>query len=306
MRHIFILLPFIILSGIALSMSTDIPEESTSPEAYLNHFLLVIDSSTYKDIVESDFIKNEFAHFEERTTVVNNDASYSGAYVYGDNTYFEFLEGSNSPDSVTLGITSAIGFGVDKKDELKIIQKKLKEYKNAFYTQRTRELEGTQIPWFFTAGVFYGKTSPDITTWVMEYHEDFLKKWHPDLAPLSPGITRKDVLTRYAAKIAKPEHPRPKLLKDVVEIDLTLNQKDLEILGGELSVFGYEFKVKDDKKIYIGPEIKLIVEINDSGRGKITGIKMSLHHNRHKEESFVFGQKARLTLHADGTATWLF
>jgi hypothetical protein len=290
----------------ASTRSSAIPKEKTAPKVFLNHFLLVIDSSTYKDIVESDFIKNEFAHFEERTTVVNNSASYSGAYVYGENTYFEFFDGSKSQDSVTTGLTSAIGFGVEKKDELKIIQKKLKEYKNSFYTQRTRDLEGTQIPWFFTAGIFYGETAPDITTWVMEYHEDFLKRWHSDLAPPSPGITRKDVLTRYAAKIAKPEHPRPKLLKDVVEIDLTLNQKDLEILGGELSVFGYEFTVKDDKKIYIGPDIKLIVEINDSGRGRITGIKMSLHANQHKEETFEFGEKSRLILNADNTATWLF
>jgi hypothetical protein len=306
MRQILIALPFIILSGIALSMNAGITEESASPEVFLNHFLLVIDASTYKDIVESDFIKNEFAHFEERTTVVNNNASYSGAYVYGDNTYFEFFDGSKSQDSATSGITSAIGFGVEKKDELKIIQKKLKDYKNAFYALRTREFEGAQIPWFFSTGVFYGQMAPDITTWVMEYHEDFLKKWHPEIFPSSPGIMRKDILKRYAAKIAIPEELRDKIFKDVTEIYLRLNQKDFEIFKEELSVFGYESFTKDGKKICTGPDIKFIVDIFDEGTGQITGIRMSCRPNPYMEKTFEFGKKSHLNIHSDNTATWLF
>lgn len=47
--------------------------------------------------------------------------------------------------------------------------------KNAIIALRTRELDGIQIPWFAMSAVFYGNTAPDIMTWVMEYHEDFLK-----------------------------------------------------------------------------------------------------------------------------------
>jgi len=69
-------------------------EDDPVPKVYLNHFFLNLDSQTYKDIVESDFIKNEFAHFEERITVVDESTSYSGAYIYGENTYFEFFDES--------------------------------------------------------------------------------------------------------------------------------------------------------------------------------------------------------------------
>lgn len=306
MRQTSLVLLFILLCGTALSWRTADLGEETSPKVYLNHFYLLLDSSTYKDIIESDFIKNTFAHFEERTTVVNDNTSYSGAYVYGENTYFEFFDESKSQDSMPQGLTSGMAFGVEKKDELKIIQKKLKAYKNAYYALRIREFEGAQIPWFSMTGVIYGETAPDIMTWVMEYHEDFLNKWHPDLAPASAGITRKDVLARYAARIAAPEQPRAKRLKDVIEINLRLNQKDFELLSEELSVFGCESSMKDNKKIYAGPDIKFVIEIIDSGRGKIAGIKMRLHPNRHKEETFIFGQKSRLTLHPDNTATWLF
>ena len=140
----------------------------------------------------------------------------------------------------------------------------------------------------------------------MEYHEDFLKKWHPELLPPSPGIKRKDILKRYSAKIAMPEKPEDKILKDVIEISLELNQKDFEIFKEELSVFGYESSTEEDKKICTGPNIKFIVYIIDEGKGKITGIKMSCRPHTYKEKIFEFGNKSRLILHSDNTATWLF
>lgn len=294
------------LFGFLTDRSLPRDDEEPTPKVYLNHFFLLVDSPTYKDIVRSDFIKNEFAHFEERTTVVNNDESYSGAYVYGKNTYFEFFDASKSQDSVPTGLTSAMAFGVEQKDEIKIIQKKLKDHKNAYIALRTRELDGAQIPWFSMSAVFYGKTEPDIMTWVMEYHEDFLKKWHPGLVPSSPGITRKDILERYAAKIARPDPPKDKILKDVIEVNLNLNQKDLAVLTGELSVFEYKFSHEGNKTIGTGPDVKFIIDIIEEGRGRITGIKMSCYPHRHREASFRFGEKSLLVLHADNTATWTF
>lgn len=281
-------------------------EDEPTPKVYLNHFFLPVDSSTYKDIVESDFIKNEFAHFEERTTVVENNESYSGAYIYGKNTYFEFFDKSESEDFMPPGLTSGMAFGVEKKDELKIIQQKLKDYKNGIYALRSRELNGVQIPWFYMTAVFYGNTAPDIMTWVMEYHEDFLKKWHPDLAPSSPGIMRKDILARYAAKIAKPDQPKDKILNDVIEVNLRLNHKDLEVLKGELAVLDYAFSQDGSKEIFTGPDVKISIDIIDSGKGKITGIRMSCYLHKHKEAIFEFGAKSRLVLDTDNKAVWIF
>lgn len=308
MRQFFfpLFLILFVLSGLHSIWSTTLSEEEPIPKVYLNHFFRMVDAPTYKDIVGSDFIKNEFAHFEERTTVVNEGQSYSGAYIYGENTYFEFFEESKSQESATMGLTSAIALGVEKKDEIKIIQKKLIDYKNAFIALRTREWDGVQIPWFSMSAVFYGKAQPDIMTWVMEYHEDFLKQWHPDLAPSSPGITRRQILKRYAAKIARPDPPNDKILKDVIQVNLNLNQKDLDVFTGELSVLEYKFSHEGNISIGTGPDVKLIIDVIGEGRGRITGIKMSCRPHRHKEASFRFGEKSRLVLHADNTATWTF
>jgi hypothetical protein len=198
-----------------------------------------------------------------------------------------------------------MAFGVEKKDQIKIIQKRLKDHKNAYIALRNRELEGLKIPWFFMCAVFYGESAPDIMTWVMEYHEDFLKKWHPELAP-SPGIMRKDVLARYAAKIAKPDLPKDKILKDVIQVNLDLNKKDMEILRGELAVFDYAFSQQDNKHICIGPDVKFVVTLIENGKGKITAIKMSCQDNYDNGKTFTFGEKSRLSLHSDNTATWIY
>jgi hypothetical protein len=277
-----------------------------TPKVYLNHFFLVLDSSTYKAIVDSDFIKNEFAHFETRTTVVENNESYTGAYVYGENTYFEFFDESQSQDFMTEGLTSGMAFGVENKGELKIIQQKFKDYKNGLFALRSREWNGVQIPWFAMTLVFYGDSAPDIMTWVMEYHEDFLKKWHPDLVPSSSGIMRKDILERYAAKITNPDLPKNKILKDVIQINLRLNQTDLETLKGELAVFDYTFARQGNKDICSGPDLKIIIDTIDNGVGGITEIKMSCHSSQPREKTFRFGTKSRLILHTDNTATWIF
>jgi len=308
MRLFFLLLisAIFILSGLLITGNTVSAKDNTIPKVYLNHFFLIVDSSTYKDIVKSGFIKNDFAHFEERATVVNNGESYTGAYVYGENTYFEFFDESNSKGFMPPGLTSGMAFGVEKRDELKIIQQKLKDYKNGIYALRSRELKGIQIPWFFMTAVFYGKTAPDIMTWVMEYHEDFLKKWHPDLDPSSPGIMRKDILERYAANIAKHDRPKDKVFKDVIQVNLRLSPKDLKILKGELAVFGYVFSREGNKQICMGPDVKIIIDSTDCGVGKITRIKMSIHRKRKNETSYSFGEKSRLIFHSDNTATWTF
>lgn len=277
-----------------------------APKVYLNHFFLNVESRTYRDIVKSDFIKNEFAHFEERTTVVDEGEPYSGACIYGENTYFEFFDASKSQDFVPEAVTSGIAFGVDKKDELKIIRRKLKDHKNSDSLLGHRELERIQISWYYASIVSYGNIERDIMTWVMEFHEDFLKKWHPDLEPSSPGVRRKDILKRYSSKIAKPCEPKEKILKDVIQINLDLTKKDMELLKGELDIFDYVFSHEKNQLICSGPEVKLAVTLIESGRGRISGIRMSCRSSKSEEEIFSFGKKSRLVLHTGNTATWIF
>ena len=88
---------------------------SKRPPVFLNHFYVVLDSATYKDIEQSAFLRREFAVTEQRTTV-RTDMTYTGLYFYGTNTYFEFFDVSSDASSqVGFG---GIALGVDQQGEL--------------------------------------------------------------------------------------------------------------------------------------------------------------------------------------------
>src|SRR5262245_32751029 len=99
----------IIFAGTAFLKAQN--EKQMKYEVPLNHFFLVLDSQTYKDIENSEFLKNEFAVFEKRTTV-RTDQTYTGIYYYGTNTYFEFFD-VNQKEGSKVG-DSAIAFGTDQ------------------------------------------------------------------------------------------------------------------------------------------------------------------------------------------------
>ena len=81
---------------VAQAARSDPPSKESMDPVYLNHFFLTLDSQTYKEINESSILKDEFAAFEQRTTV-RADMTYTGIYFYGTRTYFEFFEaGKNS------------------------------------------------------------------------------------------------------------------------------------------------------------------------------------------------------------------
>src|ERR1041384_4010416 len=103
-----------------LGMLTQSEAKPRLPQVFLNHFYVVIDSATYKDIQQSPFLRKEFAVAEQRTTV-RTDMSYTGLYFYGTNTYFEFFDVS-SDSSRQVGF-SGIAFGVDQAGELQAVSK---------------------------------------------------------------------------------------------------------------------------------------------------------------------------------------
>ena len=77
---------------------------------YLNHFFVTIDAESYKAIESSPFLRDEFAPFEQRTTV-RQDTSYTGIYFCGAHTYFEFFEAGSGLGRMTGA--SGVAFGVE-------------------------------------------------------------------------------------------------------------------------------------------------------------------------------------------------
>jgi hypothetical protein len=89
-------------------------------------------------------------------------------------------------------------------------------------------------------------------------------------------------------------------------VNIDLNNKDREVLRAEMSVYGYTFTEKGTALICSGPQTTFILNLIETGEGRITGIKMSLHPLKYKATTYRFGEKSQLTLHEDNTASWTF
>src|ERR1700754_3897033 len=181
---------------------------------YLNHFFLTLDGESYAAVQSSSFLRNEFATFEQRTTV-RKDTSYTGSYFYGAHTYFEFFEAGRGLDR-TAG-ANGIAFGVETVGASLRLKPRLAEMLAVSVEVRpiTRQVGDRDVDWFYMTVAADKQPSPLLQTWVMEYRESFLNDWHGELSPATRGITRAEILERYTAKLGDNDKRRQQLLEDV-------------------------------------------------------------------------------------------
>jgi hypothetical protein len=244
--------------------------------AELNHFYLVIDHETYSAIEGSDFLKFEFAAFEKRTTV-RTDRTYTAIYFYGAHTYFELFEASGENRNPG---ESGVAFGVDATDaEPKVVspEKRL----------TTREWQGVQLPWFYTLS---GQGGRGLVTWLMEYHPDFLAKWHPEAGGSLSGITREAVLRRYKAVL--PQTPSDPMLDDVAGLTIAASPEERQPIEQWIRDISSGFPVQ-----FAQPA---------AGEHGIREARFKLRRAPNKIVEARFGAKSVLRLRPDGTGVWTF
>ena len=266
----------------------------------LNHFYIVLDSATYKAIEQSPFLRREFAVTEQRTTT-RTDITYTGVYFYGANTYFEFFDVANQ----TMGRLgdAGIAFGVDQPGGLEAIKRRLGDQFSIAPEPITRQFQQKQVPWFYTAGFANFPPDSGLRIWAMEYHPRFLAEWNPPSGGASEGVSRRQVLQRYAA-VLNDKAARP-YLEDVVALTIAVDdatQKRFAELGRRL---GYGSQVEGTTTILKGPDIELrLIPQTDKLRG-IREITMRVARKPEQAE-FRFGPGSVLKFQANGLATWSF
>lgn len=259
---------------------------------FLNHFFLTLDSKTFAEVKAMDWLRTAFAPYEERTTK-RNDTSYSGIYFYGRNTYFEFFEVGSEGKAKAAG---GIAFGVEAAGAARALAPALPDQ-----TLITRQVGNVEAPWFHSASPAGAQRGDFFRAWVMEYHSDFLKTWHPELAPAeSPNpLRRRNVLDRYVAHVGEANHRNDFLLKDVVAINVSLPHEAAASLQELLAAFDYQFM----GGTATGPEIRITIT-----KAKPLGIRsvvFSLQRSVPGDFSLDLGA-SRLMLGTRGQAVWEF
>ncbi len=291
---LLITLIFLVFSSVCVGQQ----KMKTSIKVPLNHFYIVVDSETYKAIETDDFLRNQFAVSEKRTTV-RTDVTYTGTYFYGTNTYFEFFD--EGTDAKQRFGKSGIAFGTDKAGQLETLLQGLSADFSLLPKPVTRQYNNKQVDWFYMA-VPKNLAPSEISFWLMEYHKNFLPQWNSMGESKDDGVARKDILRRYADVLKVTPQP---YLKDVVELTIALNEKTKEELTKLCQNLGYRSRKNGQKTTLESFDFTLnLVSETDSRRG-ITEIKMRVKGKPKDKTEFHFG-KSVLKFDNRGFAIWAF
>ena len=205
----------------------------------LNHLYRVVDRETFAAARDSAWLREHFAPSELRTTT-RPDWTYTGLYFYGVSTYLELFEdGAQGPDG-----NSGLAFGLETPAATAAIadiwRQALGDAEARLVVRPpTTDVDGAAVvdgpqsaPWFHIAHAVPDRRDR-LHLWSMEYHADFLSAWHGALTE-SRGITRGEVLERYARIIGGPADP---LFGDVTAVTMALSPGERGFLMRHLDAF---------------------------------------------------------------------
>jgi hypothetical protein len=257
-------------SCLAAVVSTTGADER-GPAVTLNHFYVVVDASIYEAARTSAFLTSQFAPFEARTTI-RSDTSYTGIYWYGRRTYFELFEpGGQGPAGA-----SGLALGVEEPGASSVVRQRWEDaLGSAGGGLVMRKTETEEVPWF---EMTYGRETPGLRVFMLEYHRDFLARWYGTLTE-ARSITRADVLDRYVAKIGASDRRESALLKDVVGLTIALAPAERETLVKQLRAVGWTATDEAEAVVCRGPEserLRLVMPV-DTQAG-IVEVEFSLQH----------------------------
>jgi Family of unknown function (DUF5829) len=278
---------------------TAITPSNALPQVFLNHFYVVLDSPTCRAVEEDAFFRNHFAPNEKRTTT-NADLTYTGAYFYGVHTYFELFDIANSPGR-QLG-DSGLAFGVDQPGAIKVLHEKLYPSFEPSLKSVTRLFQGKPIPWFFMATCRSLPYESELSSWIMEYHAQFLANWNPQPSGTNQGVSREDILKRYSEVLKPVDGP---YFEDVIGLTVVADDPVANNLIHFCLQLGYQITREEGGNIALhGPDFRLLlIRANDHVRG-IREIEMRARSRPKREQEHQLG---RSTLRFVGSsAVWSF
>ena len=245
----------------------------------LNHLYVVPDPETYRALRDSEFLRDTFAVTEIRTTN-RTDRSYTGFYLYGDRTYFEFLDPTTSA-GYEPGM-SGIAFGFERVGGTKSVIAALEESEiQTFAAPITREFGGEQVPWFEVMGVQAASAQSKLSLFSLEYVPEFLDRFHPAAARTHRTIARSAVLHRYASSLGQERGAA--LFQDITSITLRVDQGESARVRDVCRTLGHQVSERDGGWLCRGPQFDLAL-VPSEHPGRITAFEMRLRRPVEQEE----------------------
>lgn len=265
---------------------------------FLNHIYKLIDDTTYAAIKNSDFLKKEFCHTEEKSHASEN-MSWKGIYLTGENTYIELFSNKDREYLHKMGCgDNGIAMHVSQGKEIEKITELFKQLdENVKFGLFEKNINNILIPWFHY--VFNSFTLPKLDSWIMAYHKDYLKSKNIK-NPNDKKITRKF----YNATCNAVLYDKSKLFKDIEEVTLGLSSENISKLVKQQILLGYSCKKLQDYTICRSPDVTFKFKAIDNKTPRVFVLRMSLNRNIDTNKIYKLGNS---TLELENQiATWTF
>jgi len=140
--------------------------QDNTPKIVLNHFLVIVDSTTYQEILESKILNSDFAYSHEKKL-----KGYSGIYILGQDNYIEVFNPNSIESEYNDPGTSWICYSSMKANYLKELN-----------STRENKFEFSSDNEFDDLSLYFQDSTKLITTWEMKksHYENWSKKTFND------------------------------------------------------------------------------------------------------------------------------
>ncbi len=215
----------LIILSLFLGTTSSIKGQNNIPKIVLNHFLVIVDSTTYEEILKSKILNSNFAFSHEKKL-----KGYSGIYIIGQDNYIEIFNPKSIQNEVHKPGESWICHTSMKVNQLE----NLNTSKKMFNYSTNEEFDELSL---------YFKDSTNLfTTWEMNknHYENWSKKTFSDsvnfLAVDYNSPTESDSSRNY-------------LFNNVAGVRISINKSDsLEVID-YMTLIGYSKTITKENKL---------------------------------------------------------
>lgn len=252
----------LVFLSLLFATSLSLTAQDSTPKIVLNHFLVIVDSVTYQEILESKVLNSDFAYSHEKKL-----KGYSGIYILGQDNYIEIFNPNSIENEHTDPGTSWICYTSMKANYLKKLNS---------IAENTFDFSSDDES--YDLSLYFHDSTNLISTWEMKksHYENWSKKTYNDTVSF---------LSVDYNSPAESDSSKNYLFNNVLGIKVLVNKADSINIIDYMNLIGYSKIEEEGNRICFSNSVDFI-EVDfqkDVEIPTVTTIFMELKNERKTE-----------------------